>query len=75
MLRLQTKIAPAVLGTPRGLAQEEVLLSKTTLDRARIMRKVLKEAEDRYRNELVDQEERALLWDRILKVRRRLGLA
>ena len=61
--------------TPRGPAQEEVLLSKTTLDRARIMRKVLKEAEDRYRNELLPDEERQLLRDRILRLRCQLRLA
>jgi hypothetical protein len=37
-------------------------------------RTILREAEDRYRNELMSDEERMLLWDRILKLRRRLGL-
>lgn len=50
-------------------------MSKTTLDRARIMRKVLKEAEDRYRNELLPDEERQLLRDRILRLRCQLRLA
>jgi len=35
-------------------------------------RTVLREAEDRYRHELMDEEERMLLWDRILRLRRQL---
>jgi hypothetical protein len=50
-------------------------MAKSTLDRARIMRKVLEEAEDRYRNELLPDEERQLLRDRILRLRRQLRLA
>jgi len=38
------------------------------------MRKVLKEAEDRYRNELLPDEERQLLGDRIRRLRRELRL-
>jgi len=37
-------------------------------------RTVLREAEDRYRNELMGDEERMLLWDRILRLRRQLKL-
>ena len=38
-------------------------------------RTTLREAEIRYRHELMDDVERMLLWDRILKLRRALGLA
>jgi len=37
------------------------------------MRKVLKEAEDRYRNELLPDQERLLLCDRIKRLRRKLN--
>jgi hypothetical protein len=33
----------------------------------------LREAEDRYRNEIMDDEERMLLLDRIKRLRRKLG--
>jgi len=49
-------------------------MAKTTLDRASVMRKVLKEAEDLFRNELLDDEERMLLRDRILRLRRKLAV-
>jgi hypothetical protein len=38
-------------------------------------RTVLREAETRYRHELMGDEERMLLWDRILRLRRQLKLA
>jgi hypothetical protein len=38
------------------------------------VRAALKEAETRYRNELLDDEERQLLLDRIKRLRRRLGV-
>ena len=37
-------------------------------------RTILREAEDRYRNELLDDEERQLLQDRIRRLRRQLGV-
>jgi len=40
-----------------------------------VWRIVLREAEDRYRNELMSNEERQLLLDRIRRLRRQLGLA
>ena len=40
-----------------------------------VWRTVLREAEDRYRNELMSNEERQLLLDRIRRLRRQLGLA
>ena len=38
-------------------------------------RTILREAEERYRNELMGDEERMLLWERILRLRRQLKLA
>ena len=70
-------MAPAVLGTPRGPDHEEAPHgqdhTRPRVDRARIMRKVLKEAEDRYRNELLPDQERLLLCDRIKRLRRKLN--
>ncbi len=43
--------------------------------RREVWRTVLRESEARYRRELMDYEERELLWDRIVRLRRRLGLA
>ncbi len=40
--------------------------------RAEVKRTILREAEARYRHELMDGEERMLLWDRVLKLRREL---
>ena len=48
------------------------LLENALSDEAR--RTVLREAEDRYRNELMTDEERQLLLDRIKRIRRQLGL-
>jgi hypothetical protein len=41
--------------------------------RDEVKRTILREAEHRYRNELMDDEERQLLLDRVLKLRRELG--
>jgi hypothetical protein len=38
-------------------------------------RTILRKALRRYRNELMDTDEREELWDRIVRLRRRLGLA
>jgi hypothetical protein len=40
-----------------------------------VRRTVLREAEDRYRNELMSDEERMLLLDRIRRIRKQLELA
>ena len=48
------------------------LLENALSDEAR--RTVLREAEDRYRNELMTDEERQLLLDRIRRLRRTLGV-
>ena len=37
-------------------------------------RVILREAETRYRNELMDPEERLLVLERVMKLRRELGL-
>ncbi len=39
-----------------------------------VLRTVLREAVDRYRNELLDDEERQLLQQRIARLRRQLGV-
>ena len=39
-----------------------------------VRRTILREAEDRYRNELMNDEERMLLLDRIRRLRRTLGV-
>ena len=39
-----------------------------------VQRTVLREAVERYRNELLDDEERQLLQDRIRRLRRQLGV-
>lgn len=38
------------------------------------LRIILRESLERYRNELLDMEERELLWDRIVRLRHKLGL-
>jgi hypothetical protein len=43
--------------------------------RDEVKRTVLREAEDRYRNELMDAEEREQVWSRIVCLRRSLKLA
>jgi hypothetical protein len=48
------------------------LLENALSDEAR--RTILREAEDRYRNELAEDEERQILGDRILRLKRQLGL-
>jgi hypothetical protein len=48
------------------------LLEKSLTDEVR--RAVLREAEERYRRELTDDQERMLLLDRIKRLRRALGV-
>ena len=38
------------------------------------IRTILREAEERYQNDLLDDEERELLLDRIKRLRRRVGM-
>ena len=51
---------------------KERILHNAVSDEAR--RTVLREAEERYRHELMDEEEHQLLLDRIKRLRRQLGL-
>ena len=74
----EKKTAPAVLAHPgarttgRQPYGQKSLLENALSDEAR--RTVLREAEDRYRNELMSDEERQMLLDRIKRLRRQLGL-
>ena len=43
--------------------------------RREIWRTTLRESETRYRHELLSWDERECLWSRIVRLRRRLGLA
>ena len=59
---------------PQGgnpMAKERILQNAVSNE---MRRTILREAEDRYRNELVDDEERMLLEDRIKRLRRTLGI-
>jgi len=38
------------------------------------LRTILRESLKRYRNEFLDHDERELIWDRVVKLRRRLGI-
>ena len=49
-------------------------MAKTIMARTERLRKILKEAEQRFAHELLGDEERMLLLDRILKLRRQLGV-
>jgi hypothetical protein len=40
-----------------------------------VLRTILRQSLRRYRNDLMDTEEREILWDRIVRLRQRLGLA
>jgi hypothetical protein len=75
-LRVSDKeVAPAERRTPRGpdhegmtfMAEHRILRQETKRE---IKRTILREAEHRYRNELLDDEERQLLLDRIKRLRR-----
>jgi hypothetical protein len=54
------------------------MVSKTRILRGALRdesrRTILREAAQRFNHELMGDEERMLLWDRVLKLRRRLGL-
>jgi hypothetical protein len=49
----------------------KAIIAQSTAKERRMAR-ILAEAEDRYRNEILDDEERMLLLDRIKRLRRRL---
>jgi hypothetical protein len=71
--------APAERHTPRGpdhegmsfMARHRILRGAV---RDEVRRTILREAEARYRHEFMGAEERMLLWDRVLKLRRELEL-
>ena len=50
-------------------------MDTTSVLKAERLRTILREATERYNRELLDDEERQLLLDRIKRIRRRLGLA
>jgi glucosamine 6-phosphate synthetase-like amidotransferase/phosphosugar isomerase protein len=49
-------------------------MAKSIMDHDRVLRQVLREAVDRFNHELLDDEERQMLLDRIKRLRRQLGL-
>ena len=73
---MSIKEGPAELETPGTTAKEDSSLTnvvyRTELERSRMVR-ILKEAEERYRNELMDLEERDLLRGRIISLKKRLA--
>ena len=74
-IRLSNKTAPAVVAHPGTTAKEVTSLTNTvyrTDERARMVR-ILQEADERYRRELMDEEERLLLRERILRLKKRLA--
>ena len=50
-------------------------MSNTSVLEAERLRTILREATERYNRELLDDEERQLLLDRIRRIRRQLALA
>jgi hypothetical protein len=50
-------------------------MAKSIMDHDRVLREVLKEAVARFNHELLGDEERQLLLDRIKRLRRQLGVA
>ena len=50
-------------------------MANTSVLKADRLRTILREATERYNRELMDDEERQLLLDRIRRLRRQLGLA
>ena len=50
-------------------------MANTSVDQAERLRSILREATERYNHELLDDEERQLLLDRIRRIRRELGIA
>jgi hypothetical protein len=77
-MSLDTETAPQEFPLPDARTKEgssmakQRILQNAVSDETR--RTILREAEDRYLNELLDDEERQLLLDRILRLRRQLGI-
>jgi len=53
------------------MAKERILQEAVSNE---VKRTVLRESLDRYRNELMDTDEREILWNRIVRLRRSLKL-
>jgi hypothetical protein len=67
------KLAPAVQQHPEARTQRsEVSMSSTSVANTDRMRRILEEAVQRFNNELLADEERQLLLDRIKRLRKRL---
>jgi hypothetical protein len=60
--------------SPEPGPQEVTLMAKSIMDYDRVLRQVLREAVDRFNHELLSDEERQHLLDRIKRLRRQLGL-
>jgi hypothetical protein len=74
-MSVSIKEGPAELETPGTTAKEDDSLTQTvyrTDERSRMVR-ILKEAEERYRNELMDIEERDVLRSRIVDLKTKLA--
>jgi transposase-like protein len=70
---------PGGVGAPRGPDHKEQTLMATKRiprqeTKREISRTILREAEQRFRHELMDDEARQVLRDRVLKLRRELRL-
>jgi hypothetical protein len=50
-------------------------MTTSSVLRDEVLRTILRESEGRFNHELLDDEERQLLWDRIKHIRRQLRLA
>jgi len=48
-------------------------MAKSIMDHDRVLRQVLREAVDRFNHEMLNEEERQLLLDRIRRLRRKLA--
>ena len=73
---LTKEVAPAVLEHPEARITE-VLVSMTNVSvlRDEVLRTILREATHRFNHELLDDEERLMLLDRIKRIRRQLRMA
>jgi hypothetical protein len=50
-------------------------MTNVSVMRDEVLRTILRESEARFNHELLDDEERQLLWDRIKRISRQLRLA
>jgi SpoVK/Ycf46/Vps4 family AAA+-type ATPase len=67
------KRSPGGVGAPRSLATGRIdPVTNVSVPNAERLRLILKEATTRFNHELMDDEERQLLLDRIRRLRRRL---